>query len=104
MKSLTKCFAGIAGLALAAMPIAALSTAAHAETAASGYGQEIVRVADLNLSAASGKAAFAQRADHATRHFCSSEKNLELKAACQTAVRAEIDEKAAANTLVASRN
>ena len=104
MKSLTKCFAGVAGLALASMPIAALSTAAHAETATSGYAQEVVRVGDLNLGVASSKATFDQRADHVTRHFCSTEKNLELKAACQTAVRAEINEKAAASTLLASRN
>ncbi len=104
MKSLTKCFAGVAGLALAALPLAALSTAAHAATTSYGYARAVVRVADLNLGPASGKAALAQRVDHVTRHFCSGEKNLELKALCQTAVRAEIDEKATALTRLASRN
>jgi UrcA family protein len=104
MKSLTKCFAGMAGLALAALPIAALSTAAHAESTSSGYAQESVRVGDLNLSAPTGKAMFDQRVDHTARHFCSDERNLSLKAACQRGVRAEANEKAAANVQLASRN
>ncbi len=104
MKSLTKCFAGMAGLALAALPIAALSTAAHAQTAPTGYAQESVRVGDLNLSAPSGKAVFDQRVDHTARHFCSNERNLGLKAACQAGVRSEANEKAAANLQLASRN
>jgi UrcA family protein len=99
MKKIATCFASIAGLALAALPIAALSTAAHAQSA-----QEIVWVGDLNLASTTGKATFDQRVDHAVRHFCSPEKNLELKAACQTAVRTEFNEKAAAKMQLASRN
>jgi|GEM_PF-1727251 len=103
MKSITKCIAGMAGLALAAMPIAALSTAAHAESAPA-YAQETVHVADLNLSAEAGKAQFEQRVDHIARRFCSDERNLELKAACQAGVHAEASEKAAASVMIASRN
>jgi UrcA family protein len=102
MTTLTARIASVATLALAALPIAALSTAAHA--APSSYGQESVRVSDLNLATASGKTILAQRVDHAVRHFCSTEKDLGRQAACQTAVQAEANEKAAANTQFASRN
>jgi UrcA family protein len=104
MKTLTTSLASLAALALASLPVAALSTAAHAETAPSGYGQESVRVSDLNMGSAAGQATFAHRVDHAARHFCSTEKSLELKAACQAAVRTEANEKAAASVQFASRN
>ena len=97
MKNLTARVAGLATLALAALPIAALSTAAHA-----GPHQR-VQVADLNLATTSGKATFDTRVDTAARRFCYAERNLEQKAACQAGVRAEANEKAAGNIQFASR-
>jgi UrcA family protein len=97
MTTLIARIAGVATLALAAAPVAALVTPAHAA------GQERVYVSDLNLNTASGKAAFEQRVDHAARHFCSTELDLAQRAACQTAVREEADAKAASNMQFASR-
>ena len=102
--NVTARIASMATLALAAVPFAALSTASHAQTAPSGYTRESVRIGDLNLASVSGKATFDHRVDHAVRHFCSTEKNLSQQTACQTAVRAEANEKAAANVQFASRN
>jgi UrcA family protein len=92
---ITSRVAGIATLALAVLPIAALTTAAHAG--------ERVRTADLNMASASGRAAFEQRVDHAANKFCSLERNLTNKAACQAGVHAEANEKAAAAVQFASR-
>lgn len=97
MTNFTARIAGIATLALAVLPAAALSTAAHAQ------GAERVRVADLNLATASGKAAFETRVDHAARQFCSAEHNLTLKAACQAGVRTEAKEKISTDVQFASR-
>lgn len=87
--------AGIATLALAVLPMAALTTAAHAG--------ERVRTADLNLASAAGRAAFEQRVDHAANKFCGPERNLTNRAACQAAIHAEAKEKAAASVQFASR-
>jgi len=97
MKNFAARVAGLATLALAALPIAALSTAAHAQ------GAERVHVADLNLASAAGKATFEQRVDSAARHLCRDERRLEVNAACQAAVRSEANEKASANMQMASR-
>ena len=97
MTTLISRIAGIATLALAAAPVAALVTPAHAA------GHERVYVSDLNLATAAGKATFDQRVDHAVRHFCSTEQNFSQRAACQTAVREEADAKAASNVQFASR-
>jgi UrcA family protein len=97
MTTLIARIAGYATLALAAAPVAALVTPAHAA------GQERVYISDLNLATASGKATFDARVDHAARHFCSVEQNLAQRTACQTAVREEADAKAASTTQLASR-
>jgi UrcA family protein len=87
--------AGIATLALAVLPIAALTTTAHAG--------ERVRTADLNMASASGRAAFEQRVDHAANKFCNDERSLTNRAACLAGVHAEAHEKAAAAVQFASR-
>jgi UrcA family protein len=87
--------AGIATLALAVLPIAALTTAAHAG--------ERVRTGDLNMASAAGRAAFEQRVDHAAKQLCGVERNLTNKAACNAGVHAEANEKAAAAVQFASR-
>jgi UrcA family protein len=104
MTTFTAHFAGFATLALAALPIAALSTSAHAQGASPQYAHESVQVADLNMASASGKAAFAQRVSAAANHFCSTEHNLTQRAACQSAVRTEANEKATASIQFASRS
>jgi UrcA family protein len=102
MTNLTARIASVATLALALLPAVALSTA-HAANASVPYAAQSVRVSDLNLASASGKATLSQRADTAARHFCSDELNLAAKAACQAGVRAEVAEKAASNIQFASR-
>ncbi len=97
MTTLIARIAGFATLALAAAPVVALVTPAHAA------GQERVYVSDLNLNTAAGKATYEQRVDHAARHFCSTEHSFSQRAACQTAVRQEADAKAASNMQFASR-
>lgn len=107
MKNYTARIASIATLALALLPAVALSTAhaANAPTANAQvpYAAQSVQVSDLNLASASGKAVLAQRADAAARHFCRDEKSLDVKAACQAAVRTEVTEKASSNVQFASR-
>ncbi len=90
--------AGVATLALAALPVAALSTAHAAD-----YAPAAVRVADLNLATASGKATFDARVDAAAHHFCADERKLGFKAACEAGVRTEMNEKAQAQVRLASR-
>jgi len=92
-------FAGLATLALAALPIAALTTVAHAAT----HVPAAVRIADLDLASADGRATFDQRVDAAARKFCSSESSLDLKAGCAAGVRAEMNEKVSGQVRLASR-
>ncbi|WP_372782598.1 UrcA family protein [Phenylobacterium sp.] len=99
MSKLTARIASLATLALAALPAAALTTAAHAQPP-----QASVQVADLNMASAAGKAAYAQRLDTAARHFCLRETSLGLQAACQAAVRDEVNAKVATNIQFASRS
>jgi len=101
MKNVTARIAGIATLALAILPVAALSTA-HAETATPYFAQRVA-VGDLNLASGAGKATFAQRVDRAAQRFCSNERSLDLRAACQAAVRTEANEKASSAIQMASR-
>jgi UrcA family protein len=93
--NVTARIASIATLALASLPLLALSTA---------HAADRVHVSDLNLTTASGKAVFAQRVDHTARNFCVTERNLALKSACEAGVRTEANEKAASNVQFASRN
>jgi len=97
MATLMSRIAGFATLALAAAPVAALVTPAHAA------GHERVYVSDLNLATAAGKATFDKRVDHAVRHFCAAEQNLTERAACQSAVHDEAMAKASSNVQFASR-
>ena len=79
---------GFAMLALAALPIAALATASHAQT--------VVKVADINLLTPEGVAAYNQRADVAGRKFCLSERAVGAHASCLAGVKVELNEKLAA--------
>ncbi|HET6971779.1 MAG TPA: UrcA family protein [Phenylobacterium sp.] len=74
-------------LALAALPIAALATASHAETR--------VHVADLNLTTAQGMATFNQRAHNAASSYCAEVVGLSARASCRAGVTAELNEKVA---------
>ena len=87
MNNLTAQISGLAMLALAALPIAALATGAHAHS--------VVRVADINLLTADGMATFHQRADSVARDFCSDERSLSARANCRIGVKAELNEKVA---------
>ena len=92
MTSFAARFAGLATLALAALPIAALATGAEAAPVA-------VKVGDLNLNSDAGLTAFHQRADWAAKSFCRDATRpgtrLSAARACQAAVKAEIGEKLA---------
>jgi UrcA family protein len=84
--------AGLATLALAALPIAALATGAHAAPVA-------VKVGDLNLNSAEGLATFHRRAEAAATTYCRANQSggvriNEVKA-CKTGVRAEMADKLA---------
>ena len=103
MKTLTNTVAGFAAVLLAALPVAVLSTAAHAQDLTGAYAHDSVHTGDLNLRSASGKGVFASRVDHVARRFCAGEHNLTLKGACQAGVRAEANEKAGDNIRLASR-
>lgn len=83
--SLTARISSVAMLALAALPLAALATNAHAATA--------VKVGDLNLLSPAGQAAFNQRAEIAARRFCANERNLTAMKTCRAGVRAELSQK-----------
>jgi UrcA family protein len=83
--------AGLATLALAALPMAAIATASHAATAT-------VQVADLNLNTEAGLATFQQRAAAATQTFCrtnGANRSLATQSACVKGVRMEVSEKLA---------
>lgn len=88
MTNLTNQISGFAMLALAALPIAALSTTAYAAPAK-------VTVSDLNLLSNDGLAAFQQRVDVAARRFCDDVQSLSARNACRKGVRAELNEKMA---------
>lgn len=96
--NITARIASLATLALAALPAAALSTAAYAQPA-----HAVVRIADLNMASASGRATYEQRVDVAARQFCAREINLNVQAACEAAVHTEANEKLAAGMQLASR-
>lgn len=98
--------ANIAMYALAALPFIALAFAAHAAPAT-------VKVSDLNMSQPAQVEQYNQRVDHAAHQVCSSyaqARDLNMSAACTSAVRAEAADKlsqaqqqAAASVSVASR-
>ena len=94
--NLTDQVCSVAMLVLGALPIAALSTAAHAAT---------IKVSDLNLATAHGVAAYEARAEHAARSYCSTERRLAAVTACRQGVTAELAEKmTAARSAQSARN
>src|SRR5438045_9543122 len=76
---------GVASLVLAALPIAALATAAHAQT--------VVKVSDINLLSPQGVSEYNQRADAAGRAFCLSERTVAGHAACLKGGKIDLTEK-----------
>lgn len=82
--------AGAATLALAVLPLAAISTAAAAAPAS-------VQVSDINLNTEQGQAIFAERVERTANAFCRAERNpvttLARHAECRAQVRAELNEK-----------
>ena len=90
MKNFVAQVAGIASLALAAVPALALTTAVHAQTPTV---RATVQVADLNLRGAGGQTAFHQRLERAARQACAAETSLNTRDACRAGIRAEAREK-----------
>lgn len=74
--------AAVATLALAALPITALTTAAHA-------AEYRVPVADLNLATAAGAAKFDARLQMATNALCGAQRQIAVRNSCKAGVRAE---------------
>jgi UrcA family protein len=99
MTNFTARIAGVATLALAVLPVAALSTA-HAAT----HAPVSVRVSDIDLSTADGRSTLVARTQAAAHRYCESEFSLDQKAACEAGVRSEVAEKARAEIRLASRN
>jgi len=85
--SFTNRLASAAMLALAALPMAALATAANA-------GPAVVSVNDLNLMTPQGNAMLEQRIDVAAQKFCLDRKAVSDVAVCRAGARAELVEKA----------
>lgn len=73
-------------LALAALPIAALATGAHAAPVS-------FKVSDLNLASPEGQTAYDQRAEAAGRKFCAAERAVAARTACRAGVKLELSEK-----------
>lgn len=80
--------AGVATLALAVLPVAALATNAHAAPRAVK-----VAVADLDTGSKAGMAAFDKRVQWASLKICSDERTLAGKENCALGVRIEAREK-----------
>lgn len=80
--------AGVATLALAAVPALALTTSAHAEPV-------VVKVSDLDVGSAEGARTLDQRVTTAAREFCTIPANqggLTARANCMRSVRAEVQD------------
>lgn len=86
----TSTLAGVATLALAALPMMALSTVARAATPVT------VSVADIDTRTAEGARIYDQRVEKAAVRFCrtqSTNSRLTERMDCQNAVRAEMSDK-----------
>ena len=96
----TSTLAGVATLALAALPMFALATGAHAAPAA-------VEVADIDTLSPAGAVAFDQRVEKAANRYCvkaNPTARLTERHECLNAVRAEMADKfQARNTVLAAR-
>jgi UrcA family protein len=84
--------AGIATLALAAIPMFALGTAAHAAQPV------VVQVADLDVSTPAGARELDRRINTAASQFCEGATRLAETVSCKAAVRAEVSDKMAARS------
>jgi UrcA family protein len=90
MTNFTAKLAGVATLALAALPAIALSSAAHAAPA-----PVAIKIADLDLSSRAGLGVFHRRAREAGAQMCRDERALAARESCEHAVVAEAREKLA---------
>lgn len=79
--------AGVATLALAAIPMLALGSNAFAAQPVT------VQVADLDVSTPAGAREFERRTNAAASEFCGPGMRLSEHVACKAAVRAEVTEK-----------
>lgn len=82
MSKLTHRLAAVATLALAALPVAALTTTAHA-------AEYRVPVGDLQLGTAAGAARFDARLKMAVNALCEGQRGVTARSACESSVRAE---------------
>jgi UrcA family protein len=87
LSNFTARVAGLAAVALIALPVATLGTAAHARVS--------VQLAGLDLTTDAGKAALAHRVNTAADQTCGGEKAPSVLKACKAAVTAEVGEKLA---------
>ena len=85
MTSFTARIISVATITLAALPLAAVASQAQAAPA--------VRIADLDVNTAEGRAAYDQRVEAAADRFCRETKGLSAIYACKVGVRTEVQEK-----------
>jgi UrcA family protein len=90
MSNLPAKLAGVATLALAVLPVAALTTAAHAQPA-----PQHIEIGDLDLSTKAGVAAFDERVQRVSWQMCRDAADLRARAACQSAIHEEARDKLA---------
>jgi UrcA family protein len=95
-KGLTSQYACKAGVrAEVSEKLAAIAPSSQFAALSATHAQRTVRIADLNLASAAGKAAFAQRINVAAGQICGDERDLTIRHACTIGVRAEVTEKLA---------
>ena len=85
--TLTARISSFALLALGALPVLALATPGQAAT---------LKVSDLDLHSAQGKAVYEQRAEAVARRFCANAQGLQAREQCKVGVKVELAEKLAA--------
>ena len=100
MTNFTTKFAGLASLVLAALPLAAVATAAKAEPVT-------VAIADIDVATPSGRAEFDARVEKAARDYCKNRQvswtRISDARACKLGVAVEMNEKLAEARPVASQ-
>jgi UrcA family protein len=95
-KGLTSQYACKAGVrAEVSEKLAAIAPSSQFAALPAAHARRSVRIADLNLASAAGKAAFAQRIAVAAGQVCGDERDLSIRHACKIGVRAEVTEKLA---------
>jgi len=75
--------------------LAAISPSTQFAAAPTTHAQRTIRIVDLNLATAAGKATFAQRVTVTANQVCGDERDLTIRHACMIAVRSEAAEKLA---------